>query len=71
MMTPTFRSSLAQSMNDLVAFKRMEGFDYTGQAGILGLFDAFLCDQGYSQSTLNQQIVDVMLGPRTSKEVIV
>lgn len=61
MMTPTFRSSLAQSMNDLVAFKRMEGFDYMGQAKILGLFDAFLCEQGYSQSTLNQQIVDAYI----------
>jgi len=61
MMTPTFRSSLAQSMNDLVAFKRMEGFDYTGQAKILGLFDAFLCEQGYCQSTLNQQIVDAYI----------
>jgi len=61
MMTPTFRSSLAQSMNDLVAFKRMEGFDYTAQARILGLFDAFLCNQGYCQSTLNQQIVDTYI----------
>lgn len=61
MMTPTFCSSLAQPMNDLVAFKRMEGFDYTGQAKILGLFDAFLCEQGYCQSTLNQQIVDAYI----------
>jgi integrase/recombinase XerD len=61
MMTPTFRSSLAQSMIELVAFKRMEGFDYTGQAKILGLFDAFLCEQGYCQSTLNQEIVDTYI----------
>lgn len=61
MMPLTFCSSLAQSMNDLVAFKRMEGFDYMGQAKILRLFDTFLCEQGYCQSTLNQQIVDAYI----------
>ena len=48
MMTmPTFHSSLAQAMTDLVTFKRIEGFDYTAQANALKYFDAFLCDQGY------------------------
>ena len=61
MVTPSFCSSLAPSMIDLVAFKRMEGFDYTGQARILGLFDAFLCEQGYCQSTLSQEIVETYI----------
>jgi len=34
MTTPTFRSTLAQAMRDLVTFKRLEGFDYTAQ-GVL------------------------------------
>lgn len=56
-----FRSSLAQGITNLVTFKRMEGFDYTTQARYLGYFDTFLCEQGYCQTTLNQQIVDAYI----------
>ena len=61
MRMPAFRSSLAQAMNDLVTFKRMEGFDYTAQAVFLGYFDSFLCTQDYRQATLNRQIVDAYI----------
>lgn len=58
MRMPAFRSSLAQAMTDLVAFKRMEGFDYTAQARFLEHFDGFLCKQGYRHSSLTREIVD-------------
>ena len=61
MTAPTFRSSLAQAITNLVTFKRMEGFDYTNQAKSFGYFDAFLCAQGYCQTTLNRQIVDAYI----------
>lgn len=58
MKTPTFHSSLAQAITDLVTFKRMEGFDYTAQGVALHYFDAFLCKQRYDQTTLTRQIVE-------------
>ena len=37
-----FRSPLAEAMDRFVAFKRMQGYDYTDQARTLGYFDRFL-----------------------------
>ena len=37
-----FHSFLAEHMQAFVAFKRMQGYDYTGQARTLSYFDAFL-----------------------------
>lgn len=37
-----FHSFLAEQMQMFVAFKRMQGYDYTGQARTLSYFDAFL-----------------------------
>ena len=61
MRTPAFRSTLAQAMTDLVAFKRLEGFDYTAQAVFLKHFDSFLCGQEYCNASLNRQIVDAYI----------
>lgn len=58
MTTPCFRSSLAETMRDLVTFKRIQGFDYTVQANFLEHFDSFLCEQGYGRSCLDREIVE-------------
>lgn len=42
----TFRSSLAEQMQQFVAFKRMQGYDYTDQARTLSYFDRFLFEDG-------------------------
>jgi len=39
-----FHSVLAEQMQQFVAFKRMQGYDYTGQARTLSYFDRFLVD---------------------------
>lgn len=43
--TESFHSALAGLMADFVVFKRMQGYDYTEQVRLLGLFDRFLCAQ--------------------------
>ena len=40
-----FHSGLAESMQQFVAFKRMQGYDYTNQARQLSYFDSFLLDE--------------------------
>ena len=37
-----FQSFLAEQMQQFVAFKRMQGYDYTSQARTLSYFDSFL-----------------------------
>lgn len=54
---PTFRSSLAEALHDVVLFKRLQGFDYTSRAGRLARFDAFLCRQHYRRPVLSADIV--------------
>ena len=61
MKPPAFCSSLARTMIDLVTAKRMEGFDYTAQAKLLGYFDAFLCKQGYRETVLDRGIIDAYI----------
>lgn len=58
MTTPSFHSSLAQAIVELVTLKRLEGYDYTAQAWFLHRFDAFLCKQGYDQTSLSRQVVE-------------
>jgi hypothetical protein len=38
----SFHSILAEQMQQFVAFKRMQGYDYTNQARTLSYFDSFL-----------------------------
>lgn len=40
-----FYSVLAEQMQQFVAFKRMQGYDYTNQARTLSYFDSFLLDE--------------------------
>lgn len=40
-----FRSVLAEQMQQFVAFKRMQGYDYTDQARTLSYFDSFLFEE--------------------------
>lgn len=61
MTTLALSSSMAQEITNFVTFKQMEGFNYTSQAKSLARFDAFLCEQGFCQTTLNQQIVDAYI----------
>lgn len=48
----TFHSPLAHAMADFVSFKRMQGYDYTAQVGVLGMFDRFLADQDCTDGVL-------------------
>lgn len=41
----SFRSVLAEQMQQFVAFKRMQGYDYTDQARTLSYFDRFLFEE--------------------------
>jgi len=41
----TYHSALAEQMDRFVAFKRMQGYDYTDQARTLSYFDRFLAGQ--------------------------
>lgn len=41
----SFHSVLAEQMQHFVAFKRMQGYDYTNQARTLSYFDCFLIEQ--------------------------
>jgi len=43
--TTGFHSVLAEQMQQFVAFKRMQGYDYTSQARTLSYFDRFLVDE--------------------------
>lgn len=61
MTTPTFSSSLAHAIAELVTFKRLEGYDYTSQAISLHYFDAFLVRQKYQQTGLSRQIVEAYI----------
>lgn len=61
MITPTFRSSLAPAISELVNLKRLEGYDYTKQSWALGHFDAFLYKQGYEQTFLSRQTAEAYI----------
>ena len=41
----TFRSVLAEQMQQFIACKRMQGYDYTDQARTLSYFDSFLFEE--------------------------
>jgi len=56
-----FQSPLANAMYDFVAFKRMQGYDYSGRVRILSLFDRFLQDQDCSDGLLRPQHFDAWL----------
>jgi integrase len=47
----TFRSPLADAMEEFVAFKRMQGYDYTDQARTLSYFDRFLATDSRRDET--------------------
>lgn len=46
----TFQSSLGDSMADFIAFKRMQGYEYSGRVQKLKQFDRFLLTQGNPDS---------------------
>lgn len=50
-----FASSLADRMVDFVTFKRMQGYDYTSRIECLKRFDAFLSENGCSDSLLHPE----------------
>lgn len=43
---PGFASRLAERMVQFIAFKRLQGYDYTAGACVLGHFDTFLAKRG-------------------------
>jgi len=59
-MKPTeFSSCLADSMRQFVAFKRVEGYDYTSRAYLLGHFDRFLRDEYFSEQGLSPDLLQL------------
>jgi len=55
--TVNFESSLAESMTQLVALKRIQGYDYTARAVQLRYFDLFLCRQNWLQQCLTDDLL--------------
>lgn len=52
-----FRCVLAQSMNDFVAFKQSQGYDYGGGSTALQHFDRFLLRSGYDRPEITNDIL--------------
>lgn len=52
---PTYKSPLGDMMKQFVMHKRMQGFDYTASARILGYFDRFLCGIDCSEGLLRSE----------------
>ena len=52
-----FESVLAKQMKQMVALKRIEGYDYTAQAVLLRYFDRFLSDQDWSRQRLSSEVL--------------
>jgi len=66
-MTPyTFQSHLASRMNDFVAFKRLQGYDYIHPPKHLWPFDRFLADQEFDKLYLTSDIVNAYLSQTPS-----
>lgn len=62
MSAPTaFRSPLAEAMELFVAFKRMQGYEYSHQAGMLGYFDCFLLGRDCADGLLRPAHFDAYL----------
>jgi hypothetical protein len=52
----TFRSPLADALSDFVAFKRMQGYNYSHSASCLKQFDRFLIGQNCSDGLLRGEM---------------
>lgn len=61
MIPTTFRSILASHMNDFVAFKRLQGYDYAVQAKQLSYFDRFLAGRHFEQPYLTADCVNAYI----------
>ncbi|NQT17008.1 MAG: tyrosine-type recombinase/integrase [Planctomycetes bacterium] len=57
----SFHSVLAEVMADFVVFKRMQGYDYSQQVRLLGLFDRFLCGQDIEEAVLRTEHISAYL----------
>lgn len=55
---PEFTSSLADRMVQFIAFKRMQGYDYTSGARRLRRFDVFLSKIGYTGTVLDLDVLE-------------
>ena len=57
MTTNRFQSPLASAMNDFVAFKQLEGYQYVHSARHLRAFDRFLLQNGFDKPYLTTDIL--------------
>lgn len=55
---PGFTSRLAERMVQFIAFKRLQGYDYTAGAHVLGLFDTFLSNRAGAGEELGAEELD-------------
>ena len=58
MKTQTFSSCLASKMEAFCALRRLSGTDYFSQAYLLGHFDAFLVQEGFTSPYLSRALID-------------
>ena len=61
MTTLTFRSSMAQRLENFVALRRLAGTDYQSQTRLLVYFDKFLAKEYFDESCLSRGIVQLYL----------
>ena len=65
MKDPIFESALADAMDNFIAFKRIQGYDYTDRACELRLFDQFLSGIDYSDGLLKSDVFSEYLASMT------
>lgn len=53
---PVFTSTLAEAMNNFVAFKRMQGYDYVAGSEHLAHFDRFLVQENFTGNILVREL---------------
>ena len=54
----TFRSCLAQAMQNFVSLRQLSGTDYHHQAQLLGYFDRFLSEEECKEPRITRQLTD-------------
>lgn len=58
MSLPPFLCVLAPSMNDFVAFKRSQGYDYNSSGAMLWYFDRHLFRSGYDRQDITSEVLE-------------
>ena len=68
-MTVDYQSSLARHISDFITFKRVLGYNYTGEANRLQQFDRFLIDRKYTEELLQTGIMQEYCATNSRKSI--